>query len=216
MHYALYIIGVLLLILPAGLLTSRWLKIATLHQIAKHPRQRLGWLHWVNLADLVRAWAGLTLVRHACVVVDSANSFNTVTFLMVAAAVLVGLGLQLVFHSAEEDDLVAPVAYAIGLVFAVLPPQLAFLVLPLGFVAALAFGSVATGFFIAAAVAAVIGYMFQLPPIAVATAGIVLFTPALSAGLCQRRLVLTIRRGPLVRSAPVRDFQVQRPSRESF
>jgi len=83
----------------------------------------------------------------------------------------------------------------------------------LGFVAALAFGSVATGFFIAAAV---IDYMFQLPQIAVATTGIVLFTPALSVGLCQRRLVLTIRRSPLVRSAPERDFQVQRPSRESF
>lgn len=213
MHHLFYIIGVTLLVVPAGLLSRRRLKIASLPEIADRPRQRLGWLHWVNFIDLARAWGGLILVRHAFLMLDPGASSQTLPLLYLALSALAGLGLQQVFHSSDEDDLVAPVAYAVGLTFAFMPPQVALLALPLGLAAALGLRSLGTGFVLAATATAVLGLLLRLSPLVVATTSLVLFAPALLAGILQRRLVLTIRRGAQERAAPVRDIPIVRASR---
>ena len=209
MHYLLYITGVLLLVIPAGLLSRRQLKIVSLPELADRPRNRLGWLHWVNLVDLGRAWGGLVLVRQAFVLIDANASGQTLPLLTIAIAALAGLGLQQVFYSADEDDLVAPVAYAVGLTLAFMPLQVAFLSLPLGLAAALGLRSLGTGFVLAAAATAVMGLLLRLSPLVVATSSLLLFAPALLAGVLQRRLVLTVRRGAVSREAPMRDFPVK-------
>jgi hypothetical protein len=213
MHYLFYILGVTLLVVPAGLLGRSQLEIASLPEIADRPRKRLGWLHWINFIDLARAWGGLLLVRQAFIAIDPGASAQTVPLLCLALSALAGLGLQQIFHSAGDDDLVAPVAYAVGLTFAFMPLQVALLALPLGLATALGLRSLGTGFVLAATTTAILGFLLRLSPVVVATASLVLFAPALLAGMLQRRLVLTIRRGMLERAAPMRDFPVARSTR---
>ncbi len=205
MHYLYYIFGVCLLVIPAGLLSRRQLKVASLPELTERSRHRFGWLHWVNLVDLLRAWSGLHLVRHAFTLIDPAASSTLLTLVTTAIAALAGLGLQQVFHSAEEDDLVAPVAYAIGLTLAFIPPMVALLALPLGLVAALGLRSLGSGFTLAAAATAALGLLFRLPALAVATASLLLFAPAFMAAVLQRRLVLTVRPRKDQRAAPLRE-----------
>ena len=209
MHYLFYIIGVSLLVIPAGLLSRRRLKAVSLPELADRPKYRLGWLHWVNFIDLARAWGGLELVRHAFVIVDPASASALLPLITTAIAALAGLGLQQVFHSADDDDLVAPVAYAIGLTFAFISPQVALLALPLGLAAALGLRSLGTGFVLAAIATAAVGFLLRQSPLLVATASMLLFAPALLAGILQRRLVLTIRSRGEGRPAPLRDFPVK-------
>lgn len=214
MHYLFYIIGVFLLVIPAGLLSRRRLKVISLPELADRTRNRLGWLHWVNFIDLARAWGGLELVRHAFVMIDPAAASAMLPLVTIAIAALAGLGLQQVFHAADEDDLVAPVAYAIGLTFAFIPPQVAMLALPLGLAAALGLRSLGTGFVLSAIATAVLGLLLHLSPLVVATASMLLFSPALLAGVLQRRLVLTVRnRIGETREAPLRDIPVKIASR---
>ncbi len=209
MYYVFYLLGVCLLVLPAGLLTRRRLKLVSLPELAERSRHRLGWLHWVNFVDLARAWGGLELVRHAFVIIDPYAAAGVLPLATIAVAALAGLGLQQVFH-ASEDDLVAPVAYAIGLTFAFIPPQVAMLALPLGLAAALGLRSLGTGFVLAAVATAALGLLLRLSPLVVATASFALISPVLLANVLQRRLVLTVRGGRNEeRLAPVRDFPVR-------
>lgn len=210
MHYFFYITGVFLLVLPAGLISRRRLKVVSLPELADRPRHRMGWLHWVNFIDLARAWAGLELVRHAFVMIDPAAASTMLPLVTIAISALAGLGLQQVFHAADEDDLVAPVAYAIGLTFAFIPPQVALLALPLGLATALGLKSLGSGFVFAAISTAVLGFLLHLSPLIVATASLLLFAPALLAGMLQRRLVLTVRnRAGETREAPLRDIPIR-------
>lgn len=209
MHYLFYIIGVFLLVIPAGLLSRRRLKVVSLPELADRSKNRLGWLHWVNFIDLARAWGGLELVRHAFAIVDPTSVSVLLPLVTTAIAALAGLGLQQVFHSADDDDLVAPVAYAIGLTFAFIAPQVALLALPLGLAAALGLRSLGTGFVLAAIATAAVGFLLRQSPLLVATASMLLFAPALLAGILQRRLVLTIRSRGESRPAPLRDFPVK-------
>lgn len=126
-----------------------------------------------------------------------------------AIAALAGLGLQQVFHSADEDDLVAPVAYAVGLTLAFIPPIVALLTLPIGLIAALGLRSLGTGFVLAAAATAALGLLLRLPTLVVATASLLLFAPALLAAVLQRRLVLTVRNRKEPRSEPLRKIPVK-------
>lgn len=210
MHYLFYITGVFLLVLPAGLISRRRLKVVSLPELSDRSRHRLGWLHWVNFIDLARAWGGLVLVRHAFSIIDPASETSLLPLATTAIAALAGLGLQQVFHSADDDDLVAPVAYAIGLTFAFIPLQVALLALPLGLAAALGLNSLGTGFVLAAIATAVLGLLMRLSPLIVATASLLLFSPALLAAVLQRRLVLTVRpRAGETRPAPFRDIPVR-------
>lgn len=209
MHYLYYILGVCLLVIPAGLLSRRQLRVISLPELADRSRHRLGWLHWVNFIDLLRAWAGLHLIRHAFAIIDPGSASALFPLVTTAIAALAGLGLQQVFHDADEDDLVAPVAYAVGLTFAFLPPLVALLTLPIGLIAALGLRSLGSGFVLAAAATAGLGLLLRLPTLVVATTSFLLFAPALIASMFQRRLVLTVRNRKDTRSEPLREVSIK-------
>jgi len=209
MHYLYYILGVCLLVVPAGLVSRRQLRVISLPELADRARHRLGWLHWVNLIDLLRAWGGLQLVRHAFAIIDPAAASSMLPLVTTAIAALAGLGLQQVFHSADEDDLVAPVAYAVGLTLAFIPPIVALLTLPIGLIAALGLRSLGTGFVLAAAATAALGLLLRLPTLVVATTSLLLFTPALLAAVLQRRLVITVRNRKELRTEPLREIPMK-------
>ena len=208
MHYLYYIAGVFLLVIPAGLLSRRQLRVISLPELTNRPRYRFGWIHWVNLMDLLRAWAGLHLVRHAFALIDPAAAGSVLALATTAIAALAGLGLQQVFYSADEDDLVAPVAYAIGLTFAFIPPLVALLALPVGLMAAFGMRSLGSGFVLAAAATAALGVLLRLPTLVVATTSFLLFAPALMAAIFHRRLVLTVRHRKEIHSERLREIPV--------
>lgn len=209
MHpYLLYIAGVLLLTLPTGLFTRKRFKVASLAELVERPRHRFGWLHPLNAIDLARAYGGMKLLLIAFTAVDASAPNQLVTRLVLAITALLGLLMQHCFHQTEDDELPAPVAYTIGLVFSILPPQIALLALPLGVVTALALQNIGVGLVLAAASTAVLGKLFGLSLTAVGTASLLFFLPTLISGIFHRRLVLTIRRGREIRLAPLREFPV--------
>ena len=202
--YLLYIAGVLLLTLPSGLFARNRLNVASLDELADRPRHRFGWLHSLNAVDLIRAYVGMKLLLAAFVAVDPSAPGQLTARLVLAITALLGLLMQHGFHHGDSDDLPAPVAYAVGLVFAILPPQVALLALPLGVMAALALRNLGVGLIFAAACTAILGKLFGLSLTSIGTASLLLFLPALLAGLFQRRLVLTIRRKNEIRYAELR------------
>ena len=206
--YLLYISGVLLLTLPAGLFTRNRLNVASLAELAERPRHRFGWLHPLNAIDLVRAYGGMKLLLAAFVAVDPSAPNQMVTRLVLAVAALLGLLMQHGFHQGDSDDLPTPVAFAIGLVFAILPLKVALLALPLGVLAALGLRNLGVGLVLAAACTAILGKLFGQSITSIGTASLLLFLPALLSGLFHRRLVLTIRRVGQVRPAALRDIPV--------
>lgn len=209
MIYAFLFTGLLLLTLPAGFLTGRRHQRATLVEIADRERLRMGWVNWLNLLDLSRAWAGLFLIREAFLLIHPAAAGHKLVLLVLTAAALAGLILQQVFHhDADRDELVAPAAYAIGLTLAFLPPQVALLALPLGLASALALRSVGSGFLLSAAAVGAVGILFHQSMIKMAAAScLLLFTPLLAA-LLQRRLVLIVRGRSHARPAALRHIPV--------
>ncbi len=202
--YLLYIAGVLLLTLPANLFARNRLNVASLAELAERPRHRFGWLHPLNAIDLARAYGGMKLLLAAFVAIAPSAPSQLVARLVLAVTALLGLLMQHGFHHGDSDDLPAPVAYAIGLVFAILPPQVALLALPLGILTALALRNLGVGLILAAACTAILGKLFDLSLMSIGTASLLLFLPALLAGMFHRRLVLTIRRGREVRYAELR------------
>lgn len=209
--YLFYIAGVLLLTLPTNLFARNRLSVASLAELAERPRHRFGWLHPLNAIDLIRAYAGMKLLLAAFVAIAPSAPNQLVARLVLAVTALLGLLMQHGFHHGDSDDLPAPVAYAIGLVFAILPPQVALLALPIGILSALALRNLGVGLVLAAACTAILGKLFGLSMTSIGTASLLLFLPALLAGMFHRRLVLTIRRGHNIRYAELRDVPVSSP-----
>lgn len=213
MSYLYYIIGVFLLVTPAGMITRGRFANVTLRELVERSRNRLGWLHWVNFFDLARGLGGLLLVKEAFRVIDPSAGGSLVTLATLAVAAFTGLGLQQFFYASDDDDMVAPVAYAIGLTFAFLPLKVAALAVPMGLVAAFGVHSLGMGFVLAAFATGALGYVFRVSPLVLATSCFLLCAPVVLAGVLQRRLVLSVRGGPLTRPAPLREVSLSRGAR---
>lgn len=207
-----YLFGLALLIIPAGLLSRRRFQAVSLRELADKPAHRLGWLHALNLIDLARAWGGFTLLERSVRALQPATSGEPFSpaLIALAAAALAGLGLQQILHRGDDDDLVAPVAYALGLIFACIPPQVSIIILPLGLTAALGLRCLGSGFTVAALAAVALGLLTGQSPLVVATSGLILFAPVLLAGVLQRRLVLVVRKVREPRTERLRDVPVER------
>ncbi len=213
MSYLYYVLGAFLLVTPSGLLIPGRYSNVTLRELVGRTRNRMGWLHWVNLFDFARGLGGLLLVKEAFRVIDPGAGGNIVTLATVAAASFAGLGLQQFFYAADDDDMVAPVAYAVGLTFAFLPLKVAVLALPLGLVGAFGVHSVGLGFVLAAIAAGGLGYVFRVSPLLLATTCSLLCAPVALAGIMQRRLVVSVRSGPQTKAAPLREVSFSRSGR---
>lgn len=209
MSYFYYILGCVLLTLPAGVLTHNRLEFATLAQVVDRSRFRLGWLHWQNLVDLIRAWAGLTLVRHAFAAVDPAATGSLFVLAICTIVALAGLGIQQILHPGDEDDLIAPVAYLMGLLLAFIPLPVALLAIPLGTALTLGLRSLDGGFILGAVATAGLGYFMRLSPVQAGTAALLLFWPAFFAAITKRRLVLTVRNRAQARTPGLRDISAR-------
>ena len=213
MSYLYYILGVFLLVTPAGLITPGRLTNVTMRELVERTRNRLGWMHWANFFDFARGLGGLLLVKEAFRAIDPSAGGSVVTLVTVALASFAGLGLQQFFYPSDDDDMVAPVAYAVGLTFAFLPLKIAALALPLGMVGAFGVHSIGMGFVMSALAVGGLGYVFRVSPLLLATGCFLLCAPVALAGIMQRRLVLSVRSGPLTKAAPLREVSLSQGGR---
>ncbi len=209
MHYLLYITGVLLLTLPTGFFARNRFKVTTLAELADRSRHRYGWLHILNAIDLLRAFGGLTLLATAFAIYEPTAPGQLLTRVVLFIAAILGLLLQHAFHQTDSDELPVPVAFALGLVAALLPFKVAILVLPLGIASAVAMRSLGLGLALSSVATAILGKLLGVSIATVGTASLVLFVPIILSALLHRRLVITVRRGPEIRYGKLRDIPVQ-------
>jgi len=213
--YLLYIIGVLLLTFPSAILVRNRLNLASLHEIMDRPRYRLGWLHIMNATDLARAYAGMTLLLTAFATLHPYAPGHLITHAVIAITAVSGLLLQHIFHKSDRDELPAPLAYTLGLILAMLPPQVFLLALPLGVAAALAMQNIGFGLALATIGTAVLGTLFGVSLITTGTTSLLFFLPVAVSSLLHKQLVLSVRRGPLVRQESFRVMEIKE-SRETL
>lgn len=213
MDYLIALFGVLLLILPADFLSRGKLQNVALHDVLARSRYRFAWLHWVNAADVLRAWGGVVLLRSVLGRIAPAAPFEIVLISIVAVAASVGLTIKQVFFSHEEEVLLAPCAYMIGLTAAFLPVSITLLGLALGIVVAMGLGSLAAGFAVAGVATCGLGVIFKVPPLIAACPSLLMLSPAFCALFLQRRLVLAVRPSYGSRNAPLREVEVLRRGR---
>jgi hypothetical protein len=211
MHYFFYLIGLLLLAAPTGLLNRKRVKLVTLREIfeRRRPRERIDFLHSMNLVDLLRAYAGVTALQTAFLRVNDAALVFPLVQGLLAGAALLGLILQHCFYATPRSELPAPAAYSLGLVIALLPIEVSMLALPVGVITALAVQNLGLGWILASGITAVLGKLFGAPLILLAAGSIVLAFSATMAGLLHRRLALMVIRGREPRPRTLRDVTLK-------
>ena len=209
MHYLLYFTGVLLLTLPTGFFARNRLKVTTLPDLADRSRHRFGWLHLLNAIDLLRAYGGVLLLSTGFALYEPTAPAQLLPKIVLFVAAMLGLLLQHAFHRTESDELPVPIAFALGLVAALLPLKVAILVLPLGIASTIAMRSLGLGLALTSVATAVLGKLLGVSIATVGTACAILFLPIVLSGMLHRRLVITIRRGPEIRYGKLRDVPVE-------
>ncbi len=202
--YLFYILGVLLLTLPVGLFFRKQFKVATLPELFDRPLLRFGWMHPLNVLDLVRAYAGMTFLIAAFADISPAAPGMLISRVVLAIAALVGLVMQHVFNSNKDSEIPTPIAYVIGLTFALLPLNVALLALPLGIASAIAMQNLAFGLVLTAAATALIGKLLGQSLPVIGTVSLLLFLPVMISLLFHRQLGLSVRRLPVVYASPLR------------
>lgn len=214
MDYFLYLIGLLLLALPTGLLHGQKLKLATMREIYERrgPRRRLDFIHKTNLVDLVRGFAGLTFLQLALKQIDPSALGAIWVQGALGGVALLSLLVQHGFYATPRDELPVPVAFSLGLALALLPVKVAVLTLPVGIMAALAVQNIGLGLVLTSAMTAGIGKLLGVPLITLAAAIGTLAMSPLLGGLLGRPLALAIIKGREKRLASVREIPV-RPAR---
>jgi hypothetical protein len=193
-----------LLLLPAGPLGRRRHRLLTLPEFFERPRRLLGLLHFLNVFDLARAVAAVWLLRQAGEALAPALTSPWPLHLLLAGPVLLGLAAQLLFPG-DADEWPAPLAFALGLFGALLPPAVAALALVLSVTVAVALRNISAGLLLLAAASAVLGRLLGAPLADLGTACLVAFLPVLAAAIGGRRLALSARRAAAGRIASVRE-----------
>ena len=191
--YLLYASGALLLALPSTPLIRRYFKTLSLSEILQLHGVSFGWLHPLKAMDLLRAYAGATLLNAAFAAIDPSGPQQWPARLVLLIAMTAGLLIQHDLHRTKDDTLHAPVAYLAGLALAILPLKVALFALPIGILAAIGLRHLSWGFLMTAVAAGGFGLLFKQNYQTLATACFLLTLPLLLSHLLHRSLVLAVR-----------------------
>ncbi len=146
------------------------------------------WL-WI---DPLRAFAGAWLLRNAWVTVGPLEG-AWIHVPLVATFALLALALGMQMHTRRDDTvLLAPMGYSIGLAFAILPPQIAALVIVSAVACTMGFRGWWAFYFFGAAAAAVFGYLILRVNLWMAGSVALLLEPLLLALMLKRSLAFPV------------------------
>jgi len=199
--YLLYLSGVLLLTLPSGPLIRRYLKTLTLSDVADRPGARLGWVHPLNAFDLVRGYAGATLINAAFAAIHPTGPQQLPARLVLLIATTAGLLVQHGLHRTKDETMHAPLAYLAGLALAILPLKVALFALPIGILSGIGLRHLSWGFIMTAIAVGSFGFLFRQSLLTLATACFLLMLPIVLSRLVHRPLVVAVR-SRLIRIKP--------------
>lgn len=151
---------------------------------------RQPWL-WV---DPLRAFVGGWLFRHAWTIEPPLPGlWKHLPFFAALLVMVLALGVQM--HTRRDDDAVfAPIGYTGGLVFAVLPPEIAVLVVVLAAACLMAFRGWSAYFIFGAIAAGAFGFMILRVNFWMVAAVILMLEPVLISLVARRRLLLPVPR----------------------
>ncbi|CAM2916498.1 hypothetical protein [Rariglobus hedericola] len=150
---------------------------------------------WV---DPLRAFAGSWLLRNAWVIEPPLPGlWRHLPLLATVVVLALAVGVQM--HTRRDDGvLFAPVGYTAGIVFGLMPPEVAILVVVLAGACLMAFRGWGAFFFCGSAAAGIFGYLILKVDVWMAATVLLLIEPLLLSLLVRRQLRLPISRGELV------------------
>jgi hypothetical protein len=152
---------------------------------------------WVWM-DPLRAFAGGWLLRNSWTIEPPLPGLWSHLPLM-ATGVVMGLALIAQMHTRRDgESMIAPVGYVAGLLFVVLPPQVAVLVVALAGACLMAFRGWSAFFLCGALGAAGLGFMILRFNLWMAVSVVLMLEPLLVSALAQRRLLLPVATKPII------------------
>lgn len=193
-NWMMWVPGMLVLFYPLDTLLGAHVR---LHDY-EHMRNGSGaaWRAWLRQPwfwmDPVRAFAGGWMVRHAWTMESSLPGLWK-HLPLIGTILTLGLALVAQMHTRRDrDTLFAPIGYTAGLLFVLLPPQVAILVVALSGACLMAFRGWSAFFLCGAIGAGVFGYLILKFNFWMAGAVILMMEPILLSLLAKRELVFPV------------------------
>lgn len=190
-HWTLFVPALLLLFYPLDLWLTCHVRLRDFEYLSngrrrgKHPWWRQSWA-WM---DPLRAFAGALALRHAWSF--DGSLWHHLPFVAVLVMLILALGVQM--HTRREEVLFAPVGFCAGLLFAVLPPQIAVLVLALAVTSLMAFRGWWAYFVAGSLGAGLLGLVILRSDLWTLAAVVLLVEPFIVSWIIRRELLVPVR-----------------------
>jgi hypothetical protein len=193
-HWMFLVPGLLVLFYPLDTWLGRSVRFHD-YEYIRNSGARAGtpWWHqrWVWL-DPLRAFVGGWLLRHSWAIEPPLPGLWSHLPLM-ATAVVMGLALAAQMHTRRDgESMIAPIGYVAGLLFVLLPPQVAVLVVVMAGACLMAFRGWSAFFLCGALGAAAFGFMILRFNFWLAVSVVLMIEPLLLSVLAQRQLLLPV------------------------
>lgn len=193
-HWSLLIPALILLFYPLDMWLKRHVRLRDFEYMRNGRRRgRHAWWRqsWVWM-DPARAFTGAWVLRSAWTVDEPAgDSWYNLPFIATLAVLALALGCQM--YTRRDEVLFAPVGFCAGLLFVVMPPQIAVLVLTLALTCLMAFRGWSAYFVAGALAAALLGVILMRLDLWIVAAVVLLIEPFVVSWVAQRELLVPIR-----------------------
>jgi len=196
-HWALFIPALLLLFYPLDSWLRGQISLRDFEHVNRQRRPDAPHTWWrapYFWIDPVRAFIGAWLLRHSWEIEPPLPGLWRHLPLL-ASLIVLSLSIGAQMHTRRDDDaLFAPIGYSAGVVFALLPPQIAILVVILAGACLVGFRGW-SAFFISGAIGAgAMGYMILRMDYWMVVTVVLLMEPSLLSLLVRRKLRLPVMR----------------------
>jgi hypothetical protein len=196
-HWLLLTLALALLFYPLDMFLKRHVRLRDFEYMrnGRHRSRHAWWRQSWAWVDPARAFTGAWVLRNAWVVDPPADghwdNLPATAILTTLAVLVLALGCQM--YTRRDEVLFAPIGFCAGLLFAVMPPQIAVLVLTLALTCLMAFRGW-SAYFIAGAIAAtLLGVTLMHVDFWVLAAVVLLIEPFLVSWVAKRELLVPIR-----------------------
>jgi MFS family permease len=196
-HWLLLTLALVLLFYPLDMFLKRHVRLSDFeHMRNRRTRGRRAWWRqsWVWV-DPARAFTGAWVLRSAWIVDPPVDgpwyNMPAMATLTTLAVLVLALGCQM--YTRRDEVLFAPVGFCAGLLFAVMPPQVAVLVLALALTCLMAFRGWSAYFIAGALAAGLLGLALMRLDFWILAPVVLLLEPYLVSWVAKRELLVPIR-----------------------
>lgn len=184
--------ALVLLCWPNAWLCGKRTRLLPIDTLLERPALIGTWLSSVAWWNLVRAWLGVWLLRHAETDFFGIAARHSVIVSYNGLVQALGLTLQIAFFRTRDDEVPVPVSYAFGILLAVLPPQISLPAIILGVTTAAAARSLVIGWVSAGLLVGALGFILALSKFQLAKMGLFFAVPLVWILGSNRHFVLPV------------------------